>query len=85
MEEPVTQSVVKENGGLEPLALLLKATDKKDLLCAVTGAVWKCSKSFDNVKESVSITTVMGECFFKIININLTMHSLSLQVIGVNC
>ncbi len=50
-EESMTQSLVKEHGGLEPLANLLKETEKKDLLCAVTGAVWKCSKSADNVTQ----------------------------------
>ena len=44
-EEEATRALVLEHGGLEPLALLLKKTDNKELLCAVTGAVWKCSKS----------------------------------------
>ena len=42
---------MREHGGLTPLAALLKANDNKDLLCAVTGAVWKCSKSPENVTE----------------------------------
>lgn len=47
----MTQSLVREHGGLDPLAALLKNVGKKDLLCAVTGAVWKCSKSRDNVTQ----------------------------------
>ena len=42
---------MREHEGLEPLAALLKNTEDKDLLCAVTGAVWKCSKSPQNVTK----------------------------------
>ncbi|XP_064389412.1 outer dynein arm-docking complex subunit 2-like [Halichondria panicea] len=48
-EEEVTRSLVHSHDGLSPLAALLKVTDNKDLLIAVTGAVWKCSKSKENV------------------------------------
>jgi hypothetical protein len=45
---------VREHEGLEPLAALLKNTrGDKELLCAVTGAVWKCSKSPQNVTKYV--------------------------------
>ena len=44
---------MREHEGLEPLVALLKNTEDKELLCAVTGAVWKCSKSPDNVKMYV--------------------------------
>ena len=47
----MTRALVREHGGLTPLTSLLKATGQKDLLCAATGAVWKCSKSPENVKE----------------------------------
>lgn len=43
--------MVREYGGLEPLAALLSVRDPKELLMAVTGAVWKCSGSLANVKE----------------------------------
>lgn len=43
--------MVREYGGLEPLAALLSVRDPKELLTAVTGAVWKCSGSLANVKE----------------------------------
>ena len=47
----MTRSLVREHGGLEPLATLLKPSNNKELLCAVTGAVWKCSKSPQNVAK----------------------------------
>lgn len=50
-EEESTRSLVREHEGLPSLATLLKVTDNKELLCAATGAVWKCSKSSENVKE----------------------------------
>lgn len=39
---------MREYGGLDPLVSLLSKTSNKDLLCAVTGAVWKCSKNVQN-------------------------------------
>ena len=45
---------MREHEGLEPLAALLKNTGDKELLCAVTGAVWKCSKSPQNVTKYVN-------------------------------
>ena len=48
-EEEMTRSLVRTHEGLEPLAALLKVTDNKELLCAATGAIWKCSKSTENV------------------------------------
>lgn len=42
---------MREHEGLVPLAALLKNTGDKELLCAVTGAVWKCSKSTENVTK----------------------------------
>ena len=50
-EEEATRTLVREHDGLEPLASLLKCKDDKDLLCATTGAVWKCSKSRENVTK----------------------------------
>lgn len=43
--------MVREYGGLEPLASLLSVREPKELLTAITGAVWKCSGSLANVKE----------------------------------
>ena len=44
---------MRDHEGLEPMAALLKTTDNTELLSAVTGAVWKCSKSPKNVAKSV--------------------------------
>ena len=45
---------MREHEGLEPMAALLKSsTNNTELLSAVTGAVWKCSKSPKNVAKSV--------------------------------
>ena len=48
---------MREHEGLEPLAALLKNTGDKELLCAVTGAVWKCSKSPENVTKYAQLLT----------------------------
>ncbi|CAI8029073.1 Armadillo repeat-containing protein 4 [Geodia barretti] len=50
-EEESTRNLVREHEGLPSLATLLRVTKNKDLLCAATGAVWKCSKSPENVKK----------------------------------
>ena len=50
-EEESTRTLVREHEGLPSLATLLKVTNNKELLCAATGAVWKCSKSSKNVTE----------------------------------
>ena len=45
--------MVKSNGGLEPLVALIKNPENhgnKELMAAVTGALWKLSMSEDNVK-----------------------------------
>ena len=55
---------MREHDGLEPLASLLKMKDDKDLLCAVTGAVWKCSKSPENVAKLVSVLTSLCLCAY---------------------
>lgn len=48
-QDKETRDLVRQYGGLEPLATLLGNTDKKDLLVAVTGAIWKCAISEENV------------------------------------
>jgi hypothetical protein len=51
-EEETTRELVRKFEGLVPLSKrLTNANDNKDLLIAVTGAIWKCSKSLENVKE----------------------------------
>lgn len=52
-QEEETRALVKTNGGLEPLVALIKNNenhDNKELMAAVTGALWKLSMSEDNVK-----------------------------------
>ncbi|XP_003387718.1 PREDICTED: armadillo repeat-containing protein 4 [Amphimedon queenslandica] len=51
-EEEATRQLVRQYEGLLPLSKrLANANDNKDLLTAVTGAIWKCSKSPQNVHE----------------------------------
>nr|DBA25137.1 TPA: hypothetical protein GDO54_012703 [Pyxicephalus adspersus] len=50
-EDEETRDLVRQYGGLQPLALLLNKFDNKELLAAVTGAIWKCSISRDNVTK----------------------------------
>ena len=52
-QEEETRALVKSNGGLEPLVALIKNPENhgnKELMAAVTGALWKLSMSEDNVK-----------------------------------
>lgn len=48
-EDEETRDLVRLHGGLKPLASLLNNTDNKERLAAVTGAIWKCSISKENV------------------------------------
>lgn len=41
--------MVRHYGGLQPLVQLLAMAEKKELLVAATGAIWKCAISNDNV------------------------------------
>ncbi|XP_063306867.1 outer dynein arm-docking complex subunit 2 [Pelobates fuscus] len=50
-EDEETRDLVRQYGGLQPLAMLLGQFDNKELLAAVTGAVWKCSISRNNVTK----------------------------------
>ncbi|KAG9476490.1 hypothetical protein GDO78_003176, partial [Eleutherodactylus coqui] len=50
-EDSETRDLVRQYGGLQPLAMLLGKSDNKELLAAVTGAIWKCSISRDNVTK----------------------------------
>nr|XP_033787328.1 armadillo repeat-containing protein 4 isoform X2 [Geotrypetes seraphini] len=48
-EDAEIRNLVRQYGGLTPLAELLKKSDNKELLAAITGAIWKCSISLENV------------------------------------
>lgn len=46
--------MIREAHGLEPLVAIIKdksVRDNKQLLAAVTGAIWKCAASDENVKQ----------------------------------
>ncbi|XP_021097709.1 armadillo repeat-containing protein 4 isoform X4 [Heterocephalus glaber] len=62
-EDEETRDLVRLHGGLKPLASLLSNTDNKQRLAAVTGAIWKCSISKENVtkfREYKAIETLVG-------------------------
>uniref|UniRef100_H0X7M6 Outer dynein arm docking complex subunit 2 n=1 Tax=Otolemur garnettii TaxID=30611 RepID=H0X7M6_OTOGA len=62
-EDEETRDLVRLHGGLKPLATLLNNTDNKERLAAVTGAIWKCSISKENVtkfREYRAIETLVG-------------------------
>ncbi|XP_058153756.1 outer dynein arm-docking complex subunit 2 [Dasypus novemcinctus] len=62
-EDEETRDLVRLHGGLKPLATLLNNTDNKERLAAVTGAIWKCSISRENVtkfREYKAIETLVG-------------------------
>lgn len=48
-EDKETRDLVRRYGGLGPLVTLLTMTEKKELLVAATGAIWKCAISEENV------------------------------------
>lgn len=50
-EDQETRELVRQHGGLKPLAFLLSNSENKELLAAVTGAIWKCSISPENVTK----------------------------------
>ncbi|XP_061037503.1 outer dynein arm-docking complex subunit 2 isoform X1 [Eubalaena glacialis] len=62
-EDEETRDLVRLRGGLKPLASLLSNTDNKERLAAVTGAIWKCSISKENVtkfREYRAIEALVG-------------------------
>ncbi|KAB0406055.1 hypothetical protein E2I00_018611, partial [Balaenoptera physalus] len=62
-EDEETRDLVRLRGGLRPLASLLGNTDNKERLAAVTGAIWKCSISKENVtkfREYKAIEALVG-------------------------
>lgn len=63
-EDAVTRNIVREHGGLEPLVALARSehlVEDKALIAAVTGAIWKCAISLENVKKlnTLNIVPVM--------------------------
>ena len=61
-ESDATRTLVREYAGLDPLVSLLGKTSNKDLLCAVTGAVWKCSKNVQNATRLVIWILYLTDC-----------------------
>ncbi|NWX01330.1 ARMC4 protein, partial [Caloenas nicobarica] len=50
-EDKETRDLVRQHGGLQPLSVLLGNSENKQLLAAVTGAIWKCAISEENVSK----------------------------------
>nr|XP_021145693.1 armadillo repeat-containing protein 4 isoform X2 [Columba livia] len=50
-EDKETRDLVRQYGGLQPLSVLLGNSENKQLLAAVTGAIWKCAISEENVSK----------------------------------
>uniref|UniRef100_A0A8B9I0Z0 Outer dynein arm docking complex subunit 2 n=1 Tax=Anser brachyrhynchus TaxID=132585 RepID=A0A8B9I0Z0_9AVES len=50
-EDKETRDLVRLHGGLQPLSVLLGNSENKQLLAAVTGAIWKCAISGENVSK----------------------------------
>ncbi|NWS52637.1 ARMC4 protein, partial [Chunga burmeisteri] len=62
-EDKETRDLVRQHGGLQPLSLLLGNSENKQLLAAVTGAIWKCAISGENVskfREYKAIEALVG-------------------------
>nr|XP_020656758.1 armadillo repeat-containing protein 4 isoform X1 [Pogona vitticeps]XP_020656767.1 armadillo repeat-containing protein 4 isoform X1 [Pogona vitticeps]XP_020656775.1 armadillo repeat-containing protein 4 isoform X1 [Pogona vitticeps] len=62
-EDQETRDLVRQHGGLKPLATLLANSENKELLAAVTGAIWKCAISKENVtkfREYKAIEALVG-------------------------
>ncbi|NXN34980.1 ARMC4 protein, partial [Rhinoptilus africanus] len=57
-EDKETRDLVRQHGGLEPLSVLLGNSENKQLLAAVTGAIWKCAISGENVSKFREYKTV---------------------------
>ncbi|NXN56925.1 ARMC4 protein, partial [Rynchops niger] len=62
-EDKETRDLVRQHGGLEPLSVLLGNSENKQLLAAVTGAIWKCAISAENVskfRECKAVEALVG-------------------------
>uniref|UniRef100_A0A8C3JN16 Armadillo repeat containing 4 n=1 Tax=Calidris pygmaea TaxID=425635 RepID=A0A8C3JN16_9CHAR len=62
-EDKETRDLVRQHGGLAPLSVLLGNSENKQLLAAVTGAIWKCAISRENVskfRECKAVEALVG-------------------------
>ncbi|NXP10568.1 ARMC4 protein, partial [Thinocorus orbignyianus] len=62
-EDKETRDLVRQHGGLAALSALLGNSENKQLLAAVTGAIWKCAISGENVskfRECKTIEALVG-------------------------
>ncbi|NXC81974.1 ARMC4 protein, partial [Cercotrichas coryphoeus] len=57
-EDEETRDLVRKHEGLQPLSDLLGNSENKQLLAAVTGAIWKCAISRENVLKFQEYKTV---------------------------
>ncbi|KAL0278817.1 UNVERIFIED_CONTAM: hypothetical protein PYX00_000515 [Menopon gallinae] len=60
-EDETTRQLVRQHGGLNPLVNLAKAPEtrqNKKLLAAVTGAIWKCAITPENIRRLDELFTV---------------------------
>ncbi|NWX55949.1 ARMC4 protein, partial [Promerops cafer] len=57
-EDEETRDLVRKHEGLQPLSVLLDNSENKQLLAAVTGAIWKCAISRENVLKFQEYKTV---------------------------
>ncbi|KAJ4433774.1 hypothetical protein ANN_16086 [Periplaneta americana] len=60
-QDSITRDLVRQHGGLDPLVKLAKDKsiwEDKPLLAAVTGAIWKCAISPENVRRLDELSTV---------------------------
>ncbi|XP_030799786.1 armadillo repeat-containing protein 4 [Camarhynchus parvulus] len=57
-EDEEIRDLVRKHEGLQPLSALLDKSENKQLLAAVTGAIWKCAISRENVLKFEEYKTV---------------------------
>ncbi|NXH44000.1 ARMC4 protein, partial [Dicaeum eximium] len=57
-EDEEIRDLVRNYEGLQPLSVLLEKSENKQLLAAVTGAIWKCAISRENVLKFQEYKTV---------------------------
>ncbi|NXO07896.1 ARMC4 protein, partial [Oriolus oriolus] len=57
-EDEEIRDLVRKHEGLQPLSVLLDNSENKELLAAVTGAIWKCAISRENVLKFQEYKTV---------------------------
>lgn len=57
----MSRDLIRTHGGLDPLVKLIKTESTlkcKELLSAVTGAIWKCAQSVQNVLRFDELSTI---------------------------